>query len=116
MEAAITAFTDCLTQQGISVPDVSFGNGGGNGQGGNGGPPADGSRPDGAPTGSFPRRNGGQGGAGNGGGFDPTTMIIQRLGLDTSDAAVKAAVDACTPALTAALQTGGAPGSFVSRR
>ncbi len=37
-------------------------------------------------------------------------MIVRRLGLDTSDATVKAAVDACSATLTAAMPTGGAGG------
>ncbi len=95
---------------------MTFGGGGGpNGTGGTGGTgqrtPGGGSRPAGAPTGSFPRRPNGTGTGTGTGGFDPTTMILQRLGLDTSDPTVKAAVDACTPALTAALPSGGgAPG------
>lgn len=122
---AFTAFTDCLSQRGVSVPDVSLA--GGNGgppadgsfprRGGNGGPPASGSFPGGSvpgggvPNGSFPAN-----GQGGGGGFDPTTMILRRLGLDASDATVKAAADACSSTLDGAFggrggQTPPAPSS-----
>jgi hypothetical protein len=105
MQEAITAFTACLSEHGVTVPDISVPEGRGDGQ-----PPFDGSRPAtrpdgsvpaGATPGSFPRRNGG------GAGFDPVQMIVQRLGLDTSDATVEAAVDACSSTLTAAFPNRG---------
>ena len=37
--------------------------------------------------------------AGNGEGFDPTTRIIEQLGLDTTDPAVTAAVEVCSSTL-----------------
>jgi len=104
MQEAITAFTACLGEHGVTVPDVSFPSRGDGGQ-----PPFNGSRPANAPDGSL-LANGTPGtfpGRGNGGGnFDPVAMIVQRLGLDTSDATVEAAVDACSPALTAAMPNG----------
>ncbi|MFT3851828.1 MAG: hypothetical protein QM733_03680 [Ilumatobacteraceae bacterium] len=134
MQEAITAFTDCLEQHGISVPDVSTPTGRGNGslpagsipadgqgpRAGEGGPPADGSFPtnggggNGGANGGGANGNGGGngGGGGNGnGGANFTTMIVERLGLDTSDATVKTAVDACSSTLTSASPNGGgAPG------
>jgi hypothetical protein len=105
MHEVITAFTACLGEHGVTVPDISIPEGRGNGQ-----PPFDGSRPGtrpdgsvpaGATPGSFPRRNGG------GAGFDPGQMIVRRLGLDTSDATVEAAVAACSSTLTAAFPNRG---------
>ena len=40
--------------------------------------------------------------AGDGEGFDPTTRIIEQLGLDTTDPAVTAAVDVCSSTLDGA--------------
>ena len=105
MQEAITAFTAGLGEHGVTVPDVSFPSRGDGGQ-----PPFNGSRPANAPDGSLPanRTPGSFPGRGNGGGnFDPVAMIVERLGLDTSDATVKAAVDACSPALTAAMPNRG---------
>jgi hypothetical protein len=102
IQESLNNFTACLRDQGLEVDDVAFG--AGPGGGGQGGPPADGSLPTppqggggfpgGAPPdGSFPA--GGPGGEG----FDPTARIIERLGLDTTDPAVTAAVDACSSQL-----------------
>ena len=72
--------------------------------------------PAGAPTGSFPANGtrgsvpGGGRGQGNGGNFNPVDMIVQRIGLDTSDASVKAAVDACSSSLTSAMPNRGTGG------
>ena len=109
IQNSLNDFTACLRDEGLQVDDVTFGPpaggaagdgaptgslpagaGQGDGQGGGfGGPPPDGSVPDGGPGGA---------------GFDPTARIIDRLGLDDSDPAVTAAVDKCQPILTEAFQ------------
>lgn len=126
MQAAMNDFTSCLRNHGLpQVKDITFGrrgdgqggqgqnggggNGGGNGGGifgggaGNGGA-TNGSVPPGGfdgppPGGSRPNDNGnGPGGAG----FDPTTRMIERLGLDATDPTVKSALTACQDILTKA--------------
>jgi hypothetical protein len=124
IQASLNDFTACLRDQGLDVDDITFGNGqgpaGGNG-GGFGGPPGTG----GATTGSVPAGatpgdgsvpSGGGGGfggppgagngqgAGGGQGFDPTTRIIEQLGLDATDPAVTAAISSCQSILDSAFQ------------
>jgi hypothetical protein len=99
MQTVFNDFTSCLRKEGIEVNDVTFG------------PPGD--RPAGASgAGAVAGASGPQGGFGpppggdrprDGQGFDPTKMLINRLGLDANDAKVKAAVAKCEPALTASL-------------
>jgi hypothetical protein len=125
------AFTQCLTDQGLDVQEQQ--------PSGQGGPPADGSRPDfggdgsrpdfpadgslpGPPDGSLPAPPDGgslpqppadgsrpQGRPGGGGAnVDPSQMaqfLAQRLGLDTSDPTVAAAIDTCSAQLSAANPT-----------
>ena len=113
IQNGLNDFTKCLRDAGVQVNDITFGPPAGGaagaggatngtapgntdapGQGGGfGGPPPDGSAP----------ANGGNGRPG-GAGFDPTARIIQRLGLDATDPAVKAAIDKCTPLITKAFQ------------
>jgi hypothetical protein len=111
VQNAMNDFTACLRTNGVQVDDITFGpRGGANGaNGGNGGAttgstPADGNGPGFGgppPNGSAPTNgNGGPGGAG----FDPTARLIQRLGLDATNPAVKAALDTCTPIMTKAFQ------------
>jgi hypothetical protein len=111
IQTAFNDFTSCLRDEGLEVDDIDFT------AGAAGGPPPNGSAP-GGNVGQPPSSDGGfqgpppsDGGAGrpNGAGFDPTARIIERLGLDTTDPKVSAAVDTCSPSLTAALP--GANGS-----
>jgi hypothetical protein len=116
IQNSLNDFTGCLRDNGVQVDDITFGpprgangangaatNAGGsvpagaNGQGpgGFGGPPPNGS----APTGAA----GGQGGPGRAG-FDPTARLIERLGLDKTDPTVIAALAKCQPILTEAFQ------------
>ena len=106
IQTSLNDFTACLRDEGLQVDDITFGPPGG--APGTGGAAPDGSIPAGAngpgfggppPDGSAPA-NGGPGGAG----FDPTARMIERLGLDDSDPAVKAALDKCQPLITAAFQ------------
>lgn len=107
IQNTLNDFTACLRDEGLDVDDITFGPPGGpadgdesaaNGSvpaggavqgGGFGGPPPDGSAPDGGPGAE---------------GFDPTSRIIERLGLDETDPAVTAALAKCEPLITAALQ------------
>jgi hypothetical protein len=102
IQNAYNDFTACLRSKGLNVKDITFGRprgaSGAGGAGGNGGAP-DGSGPAG---GGF-RGGGFGGGSGPGGqGFNPTTRLIQQLGLDTTDPKVQAAVTACQPIITQA--------------
>jgi hypothetical protein len=112
IQAALNNFTSCLRDQGLEVDDVSFGAGPGGGQGGT--PPTGDVAPPGTGDGGGFQGGpppGGAGGAG-GAGFDPTARIIDRLGLDTTDPAVTAAVAACKSNLDGAFPGGnGATGS-----
>jgi hypothetical protein len=103
LQAAMTDFTACLRDHGQQVDDITFGGPGG-GPGQNGAPgnstPADGSRPAGGFGGPPPGGSPPNGNAPGGAGFDPTTRLIERLGLDTNDPAVKTAVDACKSIIT----------------
>lgn len=108
IQDGLNAFTACLRDQGLQVDDLTLGDG--PGAGGPGGPPA-GDGGTASSTGSSVA--GGQGGFtggpppgapdGNGGGppdgFNPTDRIIEQLGLDDTDPAVTAAIDACQPVL-----------------
>ncbi len=107
IQTALADFTSCLREQGLQVDDITFGQpGAGGGPGGPGGgsiPAPDGSIPPGGfdgPPPSFQDGGNGPGGAG----FDPTTRMIERLGLDATDPAVKAALDVCQPIITNAFQ------------
>lgn len=121
IQAAMNDFTACLRNQGLQVDDITFGRPGGDnggdgangnggslpfrtGTGGTGGSGTDGSVPpggfNGGPPDSFPRGDNAPGGTG----FDPTQRLIERLGLDATDPAVKSAVDACRSILTNAFQ------------
>jgi hypothetical protein len=105
LQTSLSDYTACLRDQGLQVDDITFGAPGGNGNGGLapdgsipaggggfGGPPAGGSAPAGGPGGA---------------GFNPTDRIIEQLGLDDSDPAVSAALDACASILTNAFQPAG---------
>lgn len=117
IQDGLNNFTACLREQGLQVDDITLGDG--PGAGGPGGPPADGSA-DGGATGSTVAGGGtaagggggftggpppgapdgnGDGGPPDGGDFNPTDRIIEQLGLDATDPAVTAAVDACQPVL-----------------
>jgi len=117
MQAAFNDFTSCLRDHGLQVNDITFGrppagagagNGAGNGQTG-GSTPANGSTPPaggfGGPTGSNRPNDGGN--APGGAGFNPTTRLIERLGLDITDPKVKTAVDACSSIITTAFNPTG---------
>ena len=82
----IAAFLPWVTLEGMteSVTGLS-------GRGSNGGTP--GAPPDGSATGP------------GADGFDPSQMMIQRLGLDDTDPAVTAALAVCQPVLDDAMQT-----------
>jgi hypothetical protein len=108
LQSAVNDFTACLRNQGLAVNDITIGANRPQGSAPDGGeqPPRsfpNGSRPSGSrPTGSFPPGSNGQG-AGRPGGFNFTNRILQQLGLDTSDANVAKAVDACKSTLQNAL-------------
>jgi hypothetical protein len=112
LQAAFNDFTSCLRDKGVQVNDIAIGqgrNGGaggaGNAGGGGNGPGApDGSVPPGGFNGTPPSFPAGGANAPGGAGFDPTTRLIERLGLDATDAKVKAALSSCQPALLAAFQ------------
>ncbi len=111
IQAAFTAFTACLRDEGLDVDDIDFaaGPGGGGREGAppqGEAPPADGSA-GGFEGGAPPQRPGG-----DGEGVDPTARIIEQLGLDDSDPAVTAAIDACSSNLDGAFgQNAAAPSS-----
>jgi hypothetical protein len=112
IQNSLNDFTACLRDAGLQVDDITFG------------PPAGGAANGAAPDGSIPAGAAGQSGGGFGGppgggsapaganggpgpggaGFDPTARTIQRLGLDSTDPAVIAALAKCQPILTAAFQ------------
>lgn len=100
IEAALTAFTTCLRDNGLQVDDITFGGPGERGPNGTGGD-SGGTAPSGPPPSGF---SGGTrpDGPPNGQGFNPTDRIIERLGLDKTDPAVAKALTACQPALEAA--------------
>jgi hypothetical protein len=109
IQTSLNDFTACLRDEGLQVDDITFGPQGGAGGGGapdgsipagaNGGGPGFG----GPPLGGSAPANGANGGPG-GAGFDPTARMIERLGLDDTDPAVKAALTKCEPIMTAAFQ------------
>lgn len=108
IQESFNNFTSCLRDEGLEVDDIDFAAGPG------GGAPPNGSLPDGVqpPTsdGGFqggPPPGGGNGGPG-GAGFDPTARIIEQLGLDSTDATVSAAVEACSANLATAVPGGDA--------
>jgi hypothetical protein len=126
IQAGLNEFTKCLRTEGLQVDDITFGRGR-NGQGGQGGQaqgappdggpdgpppvPADGATPGATPSATTPDgpgfRNGPDGGPDrgprrDGQGFDPTSRIIERLNLDSTDPNVKAAIDKCQPVLVKA--------------
>ena len=118
MQAALADFTACLRDQGLEVDDITFGQ---PGDGGPGGDAPDGSLPfnvgdttgtggtggpgfEGGPNGQPPTGGPGAGGPG-GDGFDPVQGMIQRLGLDAEDPAVVAAMDACQAIIDDAFTT-----------
>jgi len=108
IQTASADFTACLRDEGLEVDDLVMGGQGGAGQGGGqgaggqggGATPADGSVPPGGFQGGPPADGAGP----TGEGFDPTTRLVQRLGLDAEDPAVIAALGVCQPILEAALQ------------
>lgn len=114
LQAAFNDFTSCLRDHGLQVNDITFGRpptgggaGAGNGQTGGSTPP-NGSTPAGGfggPPGS--NRPNDNGNAPGGAGFDPTTRLIERLGLDITDPKVKTAVDACSSIITSAFNPTG---------
>lgn len=111
IQTAMTDFTACLRDQGLDVDDISFGGGPGDGGGqapdGSVPTPGDGSLPPGGfgggPNGTPPE--GGGDGAPGGEGFDPTSRLIEQLGLDESDPTVAAALDACQSIIDDAFTT-----------
>lgn len=113
IQAALTDFTACLRDEGLDVDDITFGPGAGGGPGGGGDGAATagtGAVPGGAtdgsvPPGGFEGTPPGDGqGPPEGEGFDPTSRMIEQLGLDEDDPAVTAALDACEPLLESAMQ------------
>jgi len=108
---ALADYTACLRDQGLEVDDITLGGPGG---GANGGPNAGGATGGSIPTapgGSIPTGGfqggpppGGQGGGQGGAGFDPTSRIVDQLGLDATDPAVAKALDACASILSSAFQ------------
>jgi hypothetical protein len=125
IQAALTAFTACLRDQGLNVNDIDFsagpggdraggpptstagsqtGSGGGTGSGGNGNGTGSGG------TGGFQGGPPPDAAGGSGKGFDPTARIIKRLGLDATDPTVKAAVTACSSKLDGAFAGRGQAG------
>ncbi len=107
IQTATNAFTACLREQGLDVQDIIMGGGARNGGSAPSSSfPTRGDVPRGSfPGGSFPGRGNG------GGGFNIVDTIVRQLGLDTSAAGVSAAVNACTPALQAAVPNFGGGGS-----
>jgi hypothetical protein len=106
IQSALSDFTSCLREQGLQVDDITLPQPGAGGPGGaNAGslPVPDGSIPPGGFDGPPPSFQGG-GNVPGGAGFDPTTRMIEQLGLDATDPAVKAALDICQPILTKAFQ------------
>ncbi|MGB8860790.1 MAG: hypothetical protein WCC60_16140 [Ilumatobacteraceae bacterium] len=111
IQTAMSDFTACLRDQGLTVDDITFGGPGGGAP--DGSLPAGGGFP-GANGGSIPSFDGGPigtppdgatpGGPG-GAGFDPTARLIEQLGLDATDPAVTAALAACQPIIDNAFQT-----------
>lgn len=117
MQAALTDFTACLRDEGLDVDDITFGPGaggpGGGGDAATGGTGAvpGGAVPGGDATGGSVPQGGFEGGPPadgegppEGEGFDPTSRMIEQLGLDADDPAVTAALETCQPALEAAMQ------------
>jgi len=103
VQAALADYTECLRDQGLEVDDIQLGQptGGGNATDGSVVQAPDGSVPVGGFQGPPPGANsGGQGGDG----FDPTSRIVEQLGLDADDPAVATALDACESILTSAFQ------------
>jgi hypothetical protein len=113
---AFNAFTGCLRDEGLDVDDIdlSIGPGGGRPVGdviafgsvpldenGNPVPPPGGTIVDGGFQVAVPI--GGPPGGPGSEGFDPTTRIIEQLGLDDTDPAVTAALDVCRPLLDDAM-------------
>jgi len=101
VQTASADFTACLRDEGLEVDDLTIGGPGG---GGNGGPPTgsfptDGSLPEGF-EGGPPADGGGPGGEG----FDPSSRLVEQLGLDADDPEVSAALEICQPILEAAFQ------------
>lgn len=105
VQDAMNSFTDCLRDEGLDVDDVEMPQPGERGPNGDGNAPT-GSIPEGGfeggPPPSSPADGEAPGGGPNGEGFDPTTRIIEQLGLDTDDPTVTAAIEACQPELDAA--------------
>ena len=118
-QEAMLAFTACLRKQGLDVQDVDFSGPGGarpgtppGGAGTSGSVgaqvPAGASGSSGSSGAGAP--GGPQGGPGPMSEADRTTRLAQRLGLDSSDAKVTAAFDACSDELSAIGGPGGGPG------
>lgn len=103
MQTALTDFTACLRDEGLEVDDITFGAGaGGPGGATDGSLPA---APDGSvPAGGFEGGPPAGGSAPDGEGFDPSSRMIEQLGLDETDPAVAAALEVCQPVLEAAFQ------------
>jgi hypothetical protein len=106
MQDAFNSFTACLRDEGLEVDDITMGDG--PGAGGPGGPPSSDqvASGDSVPDGGF---DGGPPGSApdgatrpDGEGFDPTSRMIEQLGLDDTDPAVTAALEVCQPVLEAA--------------
>jgi hypothetical protein len=107
MQSAVNDFTACLREQGLEVKDITIGANRPRGS------TPEGTRPSGEqprpsfPRGSVPPDGEGQQGGRHPGGFNFTDRILQQLGLDTSDAKVTKAVDACSSSLQNALPSFG---------
>jgi hypothetical protein len=114
LQDAFNTFTACLRDNGVQVDDVTLPEPGSRPAGPNGSAPQGSAAPGGsdgsAPAGGFqggPPPSG-QAGAAGGQGFDPTTRLLERLGLDPQDPAVAKAVSACSSALDGAFPGRGA--------
>jgi len=109
IQDGLNQFTACLRDQGLTVDDITLpergqggppsstaGGGSGAASGPAGGPPgSDGGGFNGGPPGSRPA-------GGGGADFDPTARFVERLGLDTTDPTVSAAIATCKPVLETA--------------
>lgn len=104
IQTAMNDYTACLRDEGVDVDDITMGGPGGGAPGGGVPTPGDGS----LPPGGFGGPAGGSlpdGAAPGGDGFDPTTRMIEQLGLDETDPTVTAALATCQPILDGAFTT-----------
>lgn len=104
IQTAMNDYTACLRDEGVDVDDITMGGPGGGAPGDGVPTPGDGS----LPPGGFGGPAGGSlpdGAAPGGDGFDPTTRMIEQLGLDETDPTVTAALASCQPILDGAFTT-----------